>query len=120
MPLFPQTMVDPTGSTATPETICTVTGCLPVQDMLGLVILLTSGLLGLIVGLSYLATARDVVSEERRRVEAEQTAFGRFPRRVAVIEPTPPGHNATAGGTTLVVDAGDDVPRRSGRPTVKL
>lgn len=108
MLLLPQTTIDPSASTTAPESLCTVTGCIPVQELLGLVILVSSGLLGLVVGLSYLATARDAVSEERRRVEAEQTAFARFARRVAGIDPIPPGREATAGGTTLVVDATDD------------
>lgn len=115
------TRVDPSRAVDATGQLCTPTGCLPVHEVVNLGFLVCSGAICLLVGLSYLATGREAVSEERDRVASEMRAFQDFASRVDATSPGPTSPDAMGRGATLVVDSsGEDLEhvRRMYRETV--
>jgi hypothetical protein len=100
--------MDPGGPATALGHLCMADGCMPVADIIRIVVLSSSALLVALVGLSYLSIAREALADEHRRVATEVTAFDQFADRIAAADPQPLGQNARSGGPTMLVDSTTD------------
>lgn len=120
---IPATVVG-VGSASGAGALCSPLGCLSISALIRAVVFGSSGLLFAAAAFSYVAAARTVCEEERRRVLTEASAFDRFRERVGALEPRRPRQDRSVGLTpqpTLMTDGRGDglaAVRRSYRETV--
>ncbi len=91
------------------DELCSSMGCAGTEPLAELLLVLSviAGL-AVIAALSYIPTAREACTEEKRRTRTERDAFASFAGRIAAIEEVSSTPGQAGGGTLLAQSAPDD------------